>query len=89
MALGANCGSVIRLVLRGAFLQVAIGLAIGIPAAIGCGRLISSQLYLVKSWDPVVLLGSIVALACCALIASIIPARKAASIDPVKALRIE
>lgn len=89
MALGANRGSVIRLVLRGAFLQVAIGLAIGIPAAIACGRLISAQLYLVKSWDPIVLVGSIIALACCALIASIIPARKAASIDPVKALRIE
>ena len=89
MALGANRGSVIRLVLRGAFLQVTIGLAIGIPAAIACGRLISAQLYLVKSWDPVVLIGSIIALACCALIASIVPARKAASIDPVKALRIE
>ena len=89
MALGANRGSVIRLVLRGAFLQVAIGLAIGIPAAIACGRLISAQLYLVKSWDPIVLIGSIIALAWCALIASIIPARKAASIDPVKALRIE
>jgi predicted permease len=89
MALGANRSSVIGLVLRGAFLQIAIGLAIGIPASIACGRLISAQLYLVKSWDPLVLGGSILALGCCALLASIIPAQRAASIDPVKALRIE
>jgi predicted permease len=89
MALGANRGSVIGLVLRGAFLQVAIGLAIGIPAAIGCGRLIAAQLYQVKTWDPFVLTGSVIALGSCALFASIIPAHRAASIDPVKALRVE
>lgn len=89
MALGANRGNVIGLVLRGAFLQVAIGLAIGIPAAIGCGRLIAAQLYQVKTWDPVVLTGSVIALGSCALFASVIPAHRAASIDPVKALRVE
>jgi predicted permease len=89
IAMGADRGSVIRMVLRGAFLQILIGLVIGIPASIGCARLIASQLYQVKGWDPVVLGGSVVALALCALIASILPARKAASINPVIALRVE
>jgi predicted permease len=89
MALGANRGSVIRLVLRGAFLQVLLGLLIGIPASIGCSRLIATQLYQVRGWDPLVLGGSIIALGVCALFASIIPAQRAASIDPVNALRTE
>jgi predicted permease len=89
IALGANRTDVVRLVLRGAFLQILIGLAIGIPISIGCGRLIAAQLYQVKSWDPLVLAGSVTALGICALIASILPAQRAASIDPVKALRTE
>jgi predicted permease len=89
MALGADRMNIMRLVLRGAFLQILIGLAIGIPIAIGCGHLIAAQLYQVKSWDPLVLTGSVLALGICALIASIIPAQRAASIDPVKALRTE
>ena len=89
IAMGANRASVIRMVLRGAFLQILIGLLIGIPASIGCARLIASQLYQVKGWDPLVLGGSVVALATCALIASIVPARRAASINPVIALRVE
>ncbi|HZP23336.1 MAG TPA: ABC transporter permease [Terriglobales bacterium] len=89
MALGANRGSVTRLVLRGAFLQVLIGLLLGLPIAIGCARLIAAQLYQVKGWDPLVLSGSMLALGVCALVASIIPARRAAAIDPVRALRTE
>jgi predicted permease len=89
IAMGANRISVVRLVLRGAFLQILIGLLIGIPASIGCARLIASQLYEVKGWDPLVLSGAIVSLAICALLASIIPARRAASINPVIALRVE
>jgi len=89
MALGANRSDVVKLVLRGAFLQILIGLAIGIPISIGCGRLIAAQLYQVKSWDPLVLTGSVIALGICALIASILPAQRAASIDPVRALRTE
>jgi ABC-type antimicrobial peptide transport system permease subunit len=89
IALGANRVSVIRMVLRGAFVQILIGLLIGIPASIGCSRLIASQLYQVKGWDPVVLSGSVAALAICALIASIVPARRAAAINPVIALRVE
>jgi ABC-type antimicrobial peptide transport system permease subunit len=89
MALGADRPSVIRLVLRGAFLQILIGLLIGIPASIGCAHLIAAQLYHVKGWDPLVLAASILILGLCALISSIIPARRAASIDPVKALRTD
>jgi predicted permease len=89
MALGANRPKIVRLVLRGAFTQILIGLAIGIPVSIGCARLIANQLYQVKGWDPVVLIGSVIALGLCALLASIIPAMRAASIDPVRALRTE
>ena len=89
MALGADRASVIGLVLRGAFLQILIGLAVGIPASIGCEHLIRTQLYQVEGWDPLVLAGSIVTLGLCALIASMIPAQRAASIDPVQALRTE
>jgi ABC-type antimicrobial peptide transport system permease subunit len=89
MALGADRSSVVRLVLRGAFRQVLLGLIIGIPISIACGRLMAAQLYQVKSWDPLVLATSIVALGLCALVASVIPAQRAASINPVQALRTE
>jgi predicted permease len=89
MALGADRSDVMKLVLRGAFLQILLGLAIGIPVAIGCSRLIAAKLYKVKGWDPLVLGLAIVTLAACAFFASIIPARRAASINPVQALRIE
>ena len=89
IALGADRASVVGMVLKGAFLQILIGLVIGIPASIGCARLIASQLYQVKGWDPLVLGGSVLALAMCALLASIVPARRAASVNPVMALRVE
>jgi predicted permease len=89
MALGANRSNVIRLVLRGAFLQILIGLVIGVPISIGCSRLIAAQLYQVKGWDPLVLAASVAALGVSAFLASIIPAQRAASIDPVNALRAE
>jgi predicted permease len=89
MALGANRMNILQLVLRGAFLQVAIGLMIGIPIAIVAGRLMAAQLFHVRSWDPVVLGGSIVALGTCAAIASVLPARRAASTEPMQALRTE
>jgi predicted permease len=89
MALGANRGNVVRLVLRGAFRQILIGLVIGIPISIACGHLLAAQLYQVKSWDPLVLAGSIAALGFCALVASVIPAQRAASINPVQALRTD
>jgi predicted permease len=89
MALGADRAKVIRLVLHGAFKRVVIGLGLGLPLAIGAGRLISAQLYGVSSWDPVALSVAASALALCAFIATIIPATRAASISPMDALRIE
>jgi predicted permease len=89
IALGANRMQVVAMVMRGAFVQILIGLVIGIPASIACARLIASQLYEVKGWDPVVLCGSVAALALCALVASLVPARRAATINPVRALRAE
>ncbi len=56
MALGANRANVVQLILQGAFLRVAMGLLLGLPLAIGAGRLIASELYGVTSWDPVALL---------------------------------
>ena len=89
MALGADRMNIVRLVLRGAFLQVAIGLLIGIPFAIGAGRLMTAKLFGVRSWDPKVFMLAIVTLSVCAAVASILPAQRAASTDPVKALRAD
>src|SRR4029077_13185617 len=89
IALGADRGAVVAMVLRGAFWQVGIGLALGIPAAIGAGYLIASQLFGVRPWDPLMLSGATVVLGLAALIAATIPAHRAASVDPVQALRAE
>ncbi|MGA2607094.1 MAG: ABC transporter permease [Terriglobia bacterium] len=89
MALGADPARVVQLVLRGAFKRVMIGLVLGLPLAIGAGRLISAQLYGVTSWDPFALAVAASALALCAFFATIIPASRAASISPMNALRIE
>jgi predicted permease len=89
MALGADAGGVLRLVLGSAFRTVGVGLALGIPLAIGAGRLISAQLYGVTGSDPVALSIATAALAGCAFAAAIIPALRAASIDPMSALRTE
>jgi len=89
MALGADRGSVVLIVLRAAFFQVAIGLALGIPGAIGAGYLISSHLFGVRPWDPLMLSLGTVLLAVAALIAAAIPARRATLVDPMVALRYE
>ena len=89
MALGADRGLVVAMVLRGAFWQVGIGLGIGIPAAIGAGYLMASQLFGVKPWNPLLLAGTTLLLGSAALCAAVIPARRAATIDPMQALRSE
>ena len=89
MALGADRPKVIQLVLSGAFKRVLVGLILGLPLAIGAGRLISAQLYGVSSWDPLALTVATGALAICSFFAAIIPANRAASISPMNALRIE
>jgi ABC-type antimicrobial peptide transport system permease subunit len=89
MALGADRLNVLRLVLRGAFLQVAVGLALGIPATILGGRAMASQLFGVKPYDPVILVVTTIILGVAAFIASVIPAHRAATVEPMHALRTE
>jgi ABC-type antimicrobial peptide transport system permease subunit len=89
MALGANRAKVTTMVLRGAFLQIGIGLAIGIPAAIGAGKLMTNQLFGIKPWDPTMLALATLMLSLAALLASAIPARRAAGVEPMIALRSE
>ncbi|HYT21033.1 MAG TPA: FtsX-like permease family protein, partial [Candidatus Polarisedimenticolia bacterium] len=89
MALGAARSRVIGTVMRGAILQAVAGLAIGIPVAIFCVRYVKSQLYEITSVNVPVMTIAIGVLVLAAAISSIIPARRAASIDPVRALRIE
>jgi predicted permease len=89
MVLGANRSKVFQLVLGGAFQRVLIGLVLGLPLAVGAGRLISAQLYGVSSWDPLALAVAAISLAICSFIAALIPANRAASIQPMNALRTE
>jgi len=89
MALGADRLRVVRMIVSGALVQMAIGMVIGIPAALGCARLLSAQLFEVKGWDPQPLIVAVVLIAVCALVAAMIPARRAASLDPMQALRTD
>jgi macrolide transport system ATP-binding/permease protein len=89
MALGATRSSVVNLVLRGALGQIIAGLVLGIPAALFAGHLMSSLLYGMSGYDPFAFVGATLVLGICAAIAGFIPARRAASIDPMKALRTE
>jgi ABC-type antimicrobial peptide transport system permease subunit len=77
------------MVLRSAFFQIGIGLGIGIPLAIVAGRLMTKQLYGVAPWDPLMLTIATVLLCAAALLASWIPAARAASVEPMVALRVE
>ena len=89
MALGADRGRVIGMVLAGALRQVTIGLTLGIPAAIGAAKLMTAQLFGVKPGDPFMLMLATLLLGVTALVASLIPARRAAGVEPMVALRIE
>jgi len=89
MALGADRSSVVGMVLRRAFSQVAIGLGLGVPLAIAAGRLMTGQLFGVAPWDPRMLTIAALSLCAAALFASWIPAARAASVEPMIALRTE
>jgi macrolide transport system ATP-binding/permease protein len=87
MALGATRSSVVLMVLRGEVSQILIGLAIGIPASLYAGYLMKSLLYGVVSYDPIALAGAPLMLVLSAAAAAIVPARRAATTEPMQALR--
>jgi ABC-type antimicrobial peptide transport system permease subunit len=89
MAIGASPGAVLKTILRGAIVQLAAGLVIGVPAALAAGRLLQATLFGVSGHDPFLLALAVAVLAVCAVAAGLIPARRAAALDPVQALRIE
>ncbi|HEX4707165.1 MAG TPA: ABC transporter permease [Candidatus Udaeobacter sp.] len=89
MALGAQTRDVLRLVVSQGMKPVLIGLTIGIASAFAVGRLIASQLYEVSAHNPALLAGSSLLLATIALIACLLPARRASHVDPIQALRVE
>jgi macrolide transport system ATP-binding/permease protein len=89
MALGATRSSVVSMVMRGALWQICIGLVLGIPASLYAGYLMKTMLYGVESYDPIAIVGAPLMLVICATAAGFIPARRAASIEPMQALRTE
>ena len=89
MALGAERMSVVAMVMRGAMIQVVIGLAIGVPAALLCVRYVKAQLYEITSVNPLVMGFAVMTLVLAACVAGLIPAQRAASTDPARALRME
>jgi len=89
IALGASRGQVVRLVLRGAFLLIAFGLTLGIPLSLATSGALSSQLYGLNPYNPVILLLAGIVLAVFGLVATLVPALRASSISPARALRTE
>jgi predicted permease len=89
MALGEQRRSVIWLMLRDVLILLAVGLALGLGVALAAGRLVASLLYGIKPNDPLQLAGAVLILACATAVAAYLPARRAARLDPMAALREE
>jgi predicted permease len=89
MALGATRANVVRMILRGAFGQVGLGLVLGVPAVLLGARYMADQLYAVRTYDPMSIAIAVGALSLAAALAAFIPARRAASIEPMTALRTD
>ena len=89
LALGAEPSSVLWIVMREVLLLLVIGLAVGVPVAIGLGRYVSSQLYGIQPNDPWIAIGTMALLTVVSVAAGLIPASKASRIDPILALRYE
>jgi macrolide transport system ATP-binding/permease protein len=89
IALGARPGQVVSMVMRGAIVQVLIGLAIGVPVVLACTRYVESQLFEIKGVDWRVMLVAVAALVLASVVAGLIPARRAATTDPARTLMVE
>jgi putative ABC transport system permease protein len=89
IALGAQAADVLRLILGQGMTPVVIGLGIGIAAALALGRLLTTQLYQISPHNPALLFTTAIVLALVALLACFVPARRAANVDPIQALRAE
>jgi len=89
MALGANARDILALVLRTGAVQVGLGLAIGLAGAFAASRLLRQALYEIKPFDPAIFAGVAAFFAIVAAMACVIPARRAARVDPMEALRTE
>jgi predicted permease len=89
MALGAERRSIIWMVLRETLVLILVGVAIGVPAAIAAGRLIASQLFGLGAADPLTLIAASLLLTVVAVLAGLLPARKASRVNPLIALRYE
>jgi len=89
IALGARSGSVQWMVLRESLVLLGVGLAVGVPAAVGAGRLVQSQLYEISGSDPIALACAVLIIASVTLLAGWLPARRATRVDPMVALRCE
>jgi len=89
MALGADRGDIVTLVLRGALMLIVLGLLIGLPLTFAAGKVLGSQLYGMNTYNPVVTSVAVLALGLSAMLASLIPAFRASLISPLDALRVE
>src|SRR5205809_3498715 len=89
MALGAQTRDVLRLVMAQGMKPVVVGLIAGLAAALALARLLASQLYQVSAYNPLLLSATLVILATAALLACLLPARRATLVDPIQALRSE
>jgi ABC-type antimicrobial peptide transport system permease subunit len=89
MALGAQTADVLRLVVKQGMTPVIVGLIFGLAAALALGRLLTAQLYEVSAHNPALLAATSVTLAAVALLACLIPARRASLVNPIEALRTE
>jgi ABC-type antimicrobial peptide transport system permease subunit len=89
IALGSSRAAIARLVLADVLLLAGIGMAVALPCALGLSRLLRSQLYGVSPADPVALASAALLVAAVAVVAALIPARRAALVNPIEALRSE
>ena len=89
MALGAQATDVLRLVIRQGMNPVILGLIIGLAATCAVGRLLAAQLYHISPYDPFLLAAAAIVLALAALLACLLPARRATRVDPIQALRTQ